>query len=139
VACWAGLAHEAATKGDHALLAYATRKAAACARAFAAARSGEGAVGALAFGRSRGVTEGVAAALGLPIVFPTPATWKRLVGIAPDRNREKDAARSEVIRRWPDHAGPFARVKDVSRAGAALIAVGGLVREAMVPIADARR
>jgi hypothetical protein len=40
----------------------------------------------------------------------------------------KDAARSEAIRRWPNHAGLFARVKDDGRAEAALIAVAGLLR-----------
>ncbi|HEY8162615.1 MAG TPA: hypothetical protein VIF34_10165 [Methylocystis sp.] len=40
----------------------------------------------------------------------------------------KDAARSEAIRRWPDKAQFFARVKDDGRAEAALIAVAGLTR-----------
>ena len=35
-------------------------------------------LGAFAFGRARGVIEGCAGALGLPIVFLTPPTWKRL-------------------------------------------------------------
>jgi hypothetical protein len=38
----------------------------------------------------------------------------------------KDAARSEVIRRWPDKAELFARVKDDGRAEAALIALAGI-------------
>ena len=125
--------------GDEALLAYPTGKAAAYARAFVDARPGEGAVGAFAFGRSRGVIGGVAPALGLPIAFLTLPTWKRLVGIAPDRNRTEDAAQSDAMRRRPEHVGQFARVKDVGRPEAALIAVAGLMREAMAPIADARR
>ncbi|MGD0563491.1 MAG: hypothetical protein ABSA66_10395 [Roseiarcus sp.] len=96
---------------------------------FVGARPGEGAVGAFAFGRSRGVVEGVMTALGLPVTFLTPPTWKRLVGIAPGRNGAKDAARSEAIRRWPDHAALFARVRDDGRAEAGLIAVAGLMRE----------
>jgi crossover junction endodeoxyribonuclease RuvC len=106
---------------------------------YVGARSGEGAVGAFAFGRSGGVIEGVLAALGLPIAFLSPPTWKRLVGIAPGRSGAKDAARSEAIRRWPDHAALFARVKDDGRAEAALIGVAGLKREALALIADARR
>jgi crossover junction endodeoxyribonuclease RuvC len=94
---------------------------------FVGARPGEGAVGAFAFGRSRGVIEGVCGAAGVPLSFLTPAHWKRLVGIAPGRDG-KDAARSEAIRRWPEHAPLFARVKDDGRAEAALIAVAGLVR-----------
>lgn len=95
---------------------------------FVSARPGEGAVGAFAFGRSRGIIEGVCAAAGLPVAFLTPATWKRAVGIAPGKEGAKDAARSEAIRRWPAHAALFARVKDDGRAEAALIAVAGLVR-----------
>lgn len=93
---------------------------------FVGARPGEGAVGAFAFGRCRGVIEGVAAALGLPIAFLTPPTWKRVVGIPPGKDGAKDAARSEAIRRWPVMASKFARVKDDGRAEAALIALAGL-------------
>jgi crossover junction endodeoxyribonuclease RuvC len=95
---------------------------------YVGARPGEGAVGAFSFGRSRGVIEGVTAALGLPIAFLTPPSWKRLVGIAPGKEGAKDAARSEAIRRWPAQSGLFARVKDDGRAEAALIAVPGLLR-----------
>jgi crossover junction endodeoxyribonuclease RuvC len=81
---------------------------------YVSARPKEGAVGAFAFGRSRGVIEGVLAAAGLPVAFLTPPAWKRLV----------------AIRRWPDKAALFARVRDDGRAEAALIAVAGLAREA---------
>ena len=60
----------------------------------------------------------------------TPATWKRAVGLPAGREGAKDAARSEAIRRWPAKAGLFARVKDVGRAEAALIAVAGLQKGA---------
>jgi hypothetical protein len=40
--------------------------------------------------------------------------------------KSKDAARSEAIRRWPDHAAPFARVKDDGRAESALIGIAGM-------------
>ena len=94
------------------------------------ARPGEGAVGAFAFGRSRGVIEGVLAAAGIPVQFITSPTWKRLVGIAPGKEGAKDAARSEAIRRWPERAALFARVKDDGRAESALIAVAGRLRDA---------
>jgi crossover junction endodeoxyribonuclease RuvC len=97
---------------------------------YVGARPGEGAVGAFSFGRSRGVIEGVMAALGVPVTFLTPPSWKRAVGIAPGKNGGKDAARSEAIRRWPDKAALFARVKDDGRAEAALIAVAGTKRDA---------
>jgi hypothetical protein len=96
---------------------------------FVGARPGEGAVGAFAFGRSRGVVEGVLGACGVPVTFLTPPVWKRAVGIPPGKEGAKDAARSEAIRRWPGQAGLFARVKDDGRAEAALIAVAGLIRK----------
>jgi crossover junction endodeoxyribonuclease RuvC len=92
------------------------------------ARPGEGPTGAFAFGRCRGLIEGVLAAAGVPIRFLTPPTWKRAVGIAPGRDGAKDAARGEAIRRWPSRAFLFARVKDDGRAEACLIAIAGILR-----------
>ena len=97
---------------------------------YVGARPGEGPTGAFAFGRSRGVIEGVCAAAGLPVTFITPPTWKRAVGIPAGKDGAKDAARSEAIRRWPDKAALFARLKDDGRAEAALIAVAGMQKEA---------
>jgi crossover junction endodeoxyribonuclease RuvC len=85
-----------------------------------------GAVGAFSFGRSRGVVEGVLGAAGIACSFIAPASWKRAVGLS---LASKDAARSEAIRRWPNHAELFARVKDDGRAEAALIAVAGMMRQ----------
>ena len=93
------------------------------------ARPGEGAVGAFAFGRSRGVVEGVLGACAVPAAHIAPASWKRAVGLPAGRQGAKDAARSEAIKRWPAKAALFARVKDDGRAEAALIAVAGLMRE----------
>jgi crossover junction endodeoxyribonuclease RuvC len=90
------------------------------------ARPGEGPTGAFAFGRVRGVIEGVLAAAGVPITFITPPAWKRAVGLT---LKSKDAARSEAIRRWPNHATFFARVKDDGRAESALIGVAGQVAQ----------
>ena len=92
---------------------------------FVGARPGEGAVGAFAFGRSRGVVEGVLGACGVPATHIAPASWKRALGLA---CTGKDASRSEAIRRWPAHAELFARVKDDGRAESALIGVAGLLR-----------
>jgi crossover junction endodeoxyribonuclease RuvC len=91
-------------------------------------RPTDGAVQAFAFGRCKGVLEGVLAAIGVPVAFVTPPVWKRLVGIAPGKSGAKDAARSEAIRRWPAKAGLFARKGSDGRAEAALIAVAGLMR-----------
>jgi crossover junction endodeoxyribonuclease RuvC len=92
------------------------------------ARPGEGAVGAFAFGRSRGgVVEGVLAAAGVRCQFLTPAFWKRTVGLPP--GRDKDASRAAAIQRWPARAELFARKKDHGIAEAALIAVAGILRK----------
>jgi crossover junction endodeoxyribonuclease RuvC len=95
---------------------------------FVASRPTDAKVAAFAFGRARGVIEGVCGALGLPIVFLTPPAWKRLVDI-PSGAESKDLARTRAIARWPAHAEMFKRKADVDRAEAALIAVAGLMRE----------
>lgn len=92
-------------------------------------RPGEGAVGAFAFGRSRGVVEGVLAAAAIPVTWLAAPTWKRAVGIPPGKDGAKDAARSKAIAIWPGEAARFARIKDHGRAEAALIGVAGLLRE----------
>src|ERR1700735_255554 len=58
---------------------------------FVGARPTDAKVAAFAFGRARGVIEGCAGALGLPIVFLTPPTWKRLADI-PSGAENKDLA-----------------------------------------------
>jgi hypothetical protein len=63
-------------------------------------------VGAFAFGRSRGVCEGVLAAAGIPATFIAPAAWKRAIGIKPGREGAKDAARAEATRRRARQCGP---------------------------------
>ncbi|MGO9773700.1 MAG: hypothetical protein ACLPSW_29975 [Roseiarcus sp.] len=70
---------------------------------------------------------------------PAPGAWKRAVGIAPGKDRAKDAARTKAIRRWPAKAPLFARKRDDGRAEAALIAVAGLMREALALNAAAPR
>lgn len=90
------------------------------------ARPGEGPTGAFAFGRSRGVIEGVLAAAGVPCQFLTPPSWKRAVGLPP--GRDKDASRAEAIRRWPAQADLFKLKKSDGLAEAALIAVAGMLR-----------
>jgi crossover junction endodeoxyribonuclease RuvC len=95
---------------------------------FVGARPTDANVAAFAFGRARGVIEGCAGALGLPIVFLTPQTWKRLADI-PAGTENKDVARTRAIAKWPSHADLFARKSDVDRAEACLIGLAGLMRE----------
>jgi hypothetical protein len=90
-------------------------------------RPGEGAVGAFAFGRARGVCEGVCAGLAIPVVFITSPQWKRVHGIAPGKNGAKDAARSKAIARWPGSADLFKRARDDGRAESCLIATAGML------------
>lgn len=92
------------------------------------ARPGEAASGAFAFGRCRGVIEGVLGAAGIPSTQITPSSWKRAIGIPPGKDGTKDLARSEAIRRWPGKADLFARKRDDGRAESALIAVAGLMK-----------
>jgi crossover junction endodeoxyribonuclease RuvC len=96
---------------------------------FVGARPTDAKIAAFAFGRARGVIEGCAGALGLPIVFLTPPTWKRLADIPPGAEN-KDLARTRAIAKWPAHAEMFKRKMDVDRAESALIALAGLMREA---------
>jgi crossover junction endodeoxyribonuclease RuvC len=95
---------------------------------FVGARPTDAKVAAFAFGRAKGVIEGCAGAIGLPIVFLTPQSWKRLADIPPGAEN-KDVARTRAIARWPASAELFRRKADVDRAEAALIAVAGLARE----------
>jgi crossover junction endodeoxyribonuclease RuvC len=74
-------------------------------------RPGEGAVGAFAFGRSRGV-EGGLGRPGVTVTNIAPASWKWAVGLPAGREGVKDAARSEAIRSWPGQADSLARVRD---------------------------
>lgn len=97
---------------------------------FVAARPTDAKVAAFAFGRARGVIEGIAGAYDLPIVWLTPPTWKRFAGVPPGKEN-KDVARSQAIARWPAQAGLFARKGDVDRAEAAFIGAAGLVRGEM--------
>jgi hypothetical protein len=99
---------------------------------FVAARPTDAKTAAFAFGRARGCIEGACGVLGLPIVFLTPPTWKRIADIPPGAEN-KDLARTRAIARWPNLADLFARKGDVDRAEAALIGLAGLKREGMSP------
>lgn len=95
---------------------------------FVGARPTDAKATAFAFGRARGVIEGCAGVLGLPIRFLTPPTWKRSTGV-PRASRLKTRHERFAIARWPARADLFARKGDVDRAEACLIGVVGLQRE----------
>ena len=91
------------------------------------ARPTDARASAFAFGRSRGVVEGICGALALPISFIAPVTWKRAAGIAAGAEA-KDTARVVAISKWPALAEMFALKKHVDRAEAALIGWVGMQR-----------
>jgi crossover junction endodeoxyribonuclease RuvC len=95
----------------------------------------EGVVGAFAFGDSKGVVRGVLAAASIPTCFITPQVWKRAIGLPPGKD-QKDASRSEALRRWPGLAAKFKRQCDDGRAEAALIGVAGLIKFPRVHVVD---
>jgi len=63
-------------------------------------RPGQGVSSVFSFGRSLGRIEGVVFSLDLPMEFPTPQRWKKVVLEGTDKS--KDAAIAYVKRRWPD-------------------------------------
>lgn len=90
-------------------------------------RPTDGHTGAFAFGRCRGAIEGVLAACGIPTTMLAVPTWRKTLALPVSNS--KDAARSEAIRRWPEKAEWFARIRDDGRAEAALIGLAGLTRQ----------
>jgi crossover junction endodeoxyribonuclease RuvC len=94
---------------------------------FVGARPTDAKVAAFAFGRARGVIEGIAGAFDLPIIWLTPPTWKRFADVPPGKEH-KDVARTRAIARWPAHASLFARKCDIDRAEACFIGAAGLHR-----------
>jgi crossover junction endodeoxyribonuclease RuvC len=70
------------------------------------------------FGVSLGIVLGVLGALDVPVTHPTPAAWKKAMGVTAD----KASSRRRATDLWPAMSGTFARVKDDGRAESALIA-----------------
>lgn len=87
----------------------------------------QGVSSVFSFGRSKGVVEGVFAACRRPIVYVSPAAWKRGLGLGKD----KGEARQRACELWPAKAGLFSRVKDDGRAEAALIAYYWITKKAV--------
>lgn len=73
------------------------------------------------FGRALGVLEGVVASFRWPVEMPTPAAWKKAMGVTAD----KDTARAKALELWPGDADLFRRKKDADRAEACLLAEWG--------------
>lgn len=77
-----------------------------------------GATSAFGFGRSVGVVEGVMAALGVRVVFVSPAAWKRSYNLI---GKGKDASRTLALQMFPGMSGMLKRKKDNGRSDAMII------------------
>jgi crossover junction endodeoxyribonuclease RuvC len=78
----------------------------------------QGVASSFNFGKSYGIVLGVLGALDVPVTHPTPAAWKKAMGVTAD----KASSRRRATDLWPAMSGTFARVKDDGRAESALIA-----------------
>lgn len=86
------------------------------------AMPGQGVSAMFSFGHAAGVVDGVVAALGIPVCHITPQAWKkraRLLG------KDKDAARSAAIARWPTWRALDKKGEGQALADAALMALHG--------------
>lgn len=100
---------------------------------FVSARPTDAKVSAFAFGRARGVIEGCAGALGIPITWVATNVWKRGAGVPP-KKENKHIALTRAIALWPQHAALFKYKKNVDRAEAALIGLIGMKRGVLTPM-----
>lgn len=87
------------------------------------AMPGQGVSSMFKFGVSFGVLQGVASAFGLKIEFVTPQKWKKFCGLI---GKEKDAARTFAINKFPNSSKYLERKKDCGRADALLIGLYSL-------------
>ena len=82
------------------------------------AMPGQGSVSMFSFGRSVGTIEGVLAGLQLPVTMVRPQVWKKHHGLL---KKDKQAARTLVLQKYPNDIDWFKRKKDVDRADAVLM------------------
>lgn len=83
---------------------------------------GQGVSSSFTFGHATGAVEGVVSALMMPMTLVTPQRWKKRAGLI---GTDKDAARSQAIRRWPKWAALEKKIAGQAFADAALIALHG--------------
>ncbi len=81
-----------------------------------------GATSMFGFGEGFGIIKGCLAGLGIRREYVVPATWKKQFGLL---KRDKDAARTYALQRFPSVVKELARKKDIGRADALLIASYG--------------
>lgn len=84
--------------------------------------SGEGPMGAFAFGRSVGSVEGALGAIGLRATEVPPQSWKRLVGVRKAASGDKKGpAKAKAAALFPSHAQALLKAR-ADKSEAALIA-----------------
>ena len=83
------------------------------------AMPGQGVTSVFGFGHSAGVIDGVLGALQIATLYITPQRWKKHYSLI---GKNKDAARTLAIERYPDQLWRFERKMDCGRADAVLIA-----------------
>lgn len=86
-----------------------------------AAMPGQGVASMFSLGETVGAIRGVLATLTIATEYVSPVTWKKAMKLGKD----KDAARSYAIQRYPEVAPYLGRVKDHNRAEAVLLAAYG--------------
>lgn len=84
----------------------------------------QGVASVFSFGHTAGAIEGVLLALGCPVEFVAPASWKRALGLG----RDKADSRAKASLLFPAHAGNWLRALDHNRAEAVLLAAYGWKR-----------
>jgi len=81
-----------------------------------------GSIGNFKLGQAHGKLLGVVATLGVPVLRPSPSSWKRAMHLSAD----KDVSRRLAIDTWPTWAPSFALKKHDGRAEAAILALWAL-------------
>jgi crossover junction endodeoxyribonuclease RuvC len=82
----------------------------------------QGVASSFSFGHAAGVVMGVLGAFNVPVTLVTPQAWKKRAGLI---GTDKDAARSQAIRLWPQWKELSLKGKGQALADAALIAKHG--------------
>lgn len=70
------------------------------------------------FGYSTGIIHGIVAARMIPMSLVRPVDWKRYCGLV---KKDKDAARSFALQKYPHFVSSLGRKKDIGRADAICI------------------
>lgn len=86
------------------------------------AMRGQGTTSCFTFGHAAGAVEGVVSALMIPLTLVTPQRWKKRAGLI---GTDKDASRSQAIRRWPRWDALAKKGEGQALADAAFIALYG--------------